>query len=78
MKYHLFYDQKHCSGCLRCQLACSWTYEKSFQPSASRIKVEARGEEYRVVFTRDCTACGLCVDNCLFGALTKTRQEATQ
>jgi len=75
MKYDLFYDQKLCSGCLRCQLACSRAYAKCFQPSTARIRVETRGEEYQATFTGDCLACGFCVDDCLFNALTKTPKE---
>jgi formate hydrogenlyase subunit 6/NADH:ubiquinone oxidoreductase subunit I len=71
MKYRLAYDQKQCSGCLRCQLACSRTYVKQFQPSLSRIQIDAQGEKYRAVFTEDCVKCGFCADNCLFGALVK-------
>ena len=75
MKYELIYIQENCSGCLCCQLACSRAYAKSFQPSAARIKIETRGSEYRVSFTDDCVECGLCADNCLFGALTKLPRE---
>ena len=75
MKYELFYDQSLCSGCLRCQLACSRAYAKCFQPAVARIKVETRGEEYHVMFSDDCRACGFCVDSCLFNALSKTPEE---
>jgi len=75
MKYEITYVQENCSGCLRCQLACSRAYAKSFQPSAARIKIEALGAEYRVAFTEDCVECGFCADNCLFGALTKIPKE---
>ncbi len=77
MKYEITYIQENCSGCLRCQLACSRAYARSFQPSAACIKIESRGAEYRIIFTKDCVECGFCADNCLFGALTKTPKEVT-
>ncbi len=78
MTYDLIYIQERCSGCLRCQLACSLAYAKCFQPAAARIRVDPRGAEYRVVFTEDCVKCGLCADDCLFGALLKhPREEAS-
>lgn len=75
MKYHIFYNQENCSGCLRCQLACSWAYAKCFQPSVAHIRLDARGESYHVSFSDECLACGACVDNCLFNALTKRPKE---
>lgn len=75
MKYKFTYDQKQCSGCLRCQLACSRAYIKRFQPFSACIQIDAQGEEYRAVFTEDCVKCGFCADNCLFGALVKFPEE---
>ncbi len=78
MTYELTYIQERCSGCLRCQLACSWTYVKSFQPSAACLQVDTQGTQYRLVFTQDCVKCGICADSCLFGALVKNpSKEAT-
>ncbi len=77
MKYHFTYDQTQCSGCLRCQLACSRAYVKRFQPSAARIQLDARGGEYQAVFTEACVKCGFCADNCLFGALKKFPEEVS-
>ena len=71
MKYDVTYAQRLCSGCLRCQLACSRAWVRGFQPSAARLQIESLNAEYRAVFGEDCAHCGLCADDCLFGALTK-------
>jgi Fe-S-cluster-containing dehydrogenase component len=70
-KYQIQTDDAKCSGCLRCQLACSEAYTKSFNPSAARINVDFVGADLGVRFTDDCVACGLCADNCFYGALRK-------
>jgi len=75
MKYLLNYDQTRCSGCLQCQLTCSFQYFSFFQLSASYIQINSHENEYKAIFTDDCTRCGYCADYCLFGALTKSREE---
>jgi ferredoxin len=70
-KYQIHTDDAKCSGCLRCQLACSYAYTKSFNPSAARVNVDFAGVDLAVRFTDDCVACGLCADNCFYGALQK-------
>ncbi len=73
-KYRIVTDDARCTGCLRCQLACSYAYTKSFNPSAARVCIELVGVDCAVRFTEDCVACGLCADNCFYGALEKTPQ----
>jgi ferredoxin len=76
MKYQVSYAQDHCTGCLRCRLACSGAYAKQFQPSAAHIAIHTRGIHYAAEFRQECTACGLCADSCLFGALIKYPMES--
>jgi len=64
----------NCAGCLRCELACSDTYTKSFNPSAARIRVVMSGEDCRIDFTEECIECGICVDQCFYGALSKSEK----
>jgi len=71
MKYLLKYDQSKCSGCLQCQLTCSLMFSRNFQLSLSHIQIDSQKTEYSAVFTDNCTHCGICADNCLFGALIK-------
>ncbi len=71
-------DEK-CTGCLRCQLACSFLYTDSFNPSAARILVAASGLasdlNFSISFTDECTKCAICADDCLFGTLVKVKQD---
>lgn len=73
MEYTLNYDQSKCSGCLQCQLTCSFTFFSVFRFSAAHVQINSHQTEYSVFFTENCTHCGLCADSCLFGALTKTK-----
>lgn len=74
-KYLITTDPAQCTGCLRCQLVCSERYTKAFNPSAARIRVDMRGSECDISFTADCTRCGLCINQCLYGALRGIREE---
>lgn len=76
MAYEMIYSQEHCSGCLRCRLACSRAYAGAFQPSAARIDIDMSKPVYRARFSDTCNACGICADNCLFGALIRRKKEA--
>ena len=60
-----------CSGCLMCQLACSFAFTKSFNPAQSRILIEEIDDiqPYRISFTDECNDCGVCVRYCFYGAL---------
>lgn len=75
-KFDLIVNPEACTGCLRCALACSDLYEKSFKPAAARIKVEINPTSARIQFTEDCLECGICVEHCLYGALIKTERRA--
>jgi len=59
-----------CAGCFSCALACSLIYAGGFNPFKSRILINYPGDiQRRIVFTRDCTRCGTCVEYCNFDAL---------
>jgi len=74
-KYHITTATENCSGCLRCQLGCSNANTRKFKPAAAHIKVKITGVDCAISFTDDCVACGICADNCFYGALTKTVKE---
>ena len=65
-------DLDRCTGCLNCQLICSFTYHKIFNPDLAQIKIE-RGldDEKSAAFTNECVGCSVCVDYCVYGALTR-------
>ncbi len=75
-KYEIQITPERCTGCLRCQLACSDLYTKAFNPSRARIRVATSGADSSIRFEEDCNGCGVCVDHCLFEALRKTEKGA--
>lgn len=74
-KYEIKVHTERCTGCLRCQLACSDLYTKAFNPSKARIRVVTWGADCSIRFEEDCNDCGICVDHCFFEALEKKRME---
>ena len=65
-------DPSKCSGCLMCELSCSYFHEKVFSRSLSRIRVvtyDALGLDYPV----SCQSCepAPCVELCPTGALSE-------
>ena len=63
---------ENCSGCQRCQLACSMLYHNIFNPAIAYIQVlqtTDNGVSFKVSRTDDCTECGSCVEACAFGCL---------
>ncbi|MBW1672173.1 MAG: 4Fe-4S dicluster domain-containing protein [Deltaproteobacteria bacterium] len=68
------YPEK-CSGCISCQLACSFTYNKSFNPAKSRIIINFMGDiERKISFTEECIRCGTCVLYCNYEALEAVKE----
>lgn len=64
-------DVDRCTGCLNCQLICSITFEKVFDPARARIIVERKPNgEKSTRFTEECTSCNICVDYCVYGGIT--------
>jgi Fe-S-cluster-containing hydrogenase component 2 len=74
-KYEIQATAENCSGCLRCQLACSDLHTKRFNPSAARIRVDVSGAFCSIYFTEDCMHCGTCADHCFYDALHKKPRE---
>ncbi len=70
------YTEK-CTGCLRCQLACSDLYSKAFNPFVSKIQVSiSDAGDCSIRFSDDCNQCGICVDHCFYDAMLKNKKEA--
>ena len=71
MQRSLFVESSKCTGCLQCELACSFAKEGRFNPSKSRIRVfEFHDEGRSVPFT--CTQCAeaWCLVACPVDAIT--------
>lgn len=69
-KENIVVDAQRCTGCLICQLACSFAYTGRFNPANARIAVEHERKE--IYFTDGCAEnCHLCARYCAYGALTR-------
>lgn len=75
-KYRIVIDTEKCTGCLRCQLACSDAHIKIFNPSEAKIQVVFSCMAYSISFLPECDECGICVDHCFYGALKKSKKRA--
>jgi ferredoxin len=67
-----------CTGCLVCELRCSFRFEKTFNPAKAAIQVRRQvssASEYKIGFTEKCDRCGLCVRFCSYGALTQEKRK---
>lgn len=63
---------ENCTGCLNCQLRCSFKKYGSFCPSGSAVDIASRpGNEtiMDISFKSHCDNCGLCASWCPYGAL---------
>lgn len=72
--YDIQVAKEKCTGCLRCQLACSDLFTKVFNPSQAKITVVVSGADCSIHFSAECNQCGVCVDHCFFDALQKTEK----
>ena len=68
----------HCSGCLRCALACSFftSPERAFNLSQSKIMVVPSWEQgrFEITLSEECNYCGVCVRYCEFGVLSQNKE----
>ncbi|HEC05240.1 MAG TPA: 4Fe-4S dicluster domain-containing protein [Thiolapillus brandeum] len=71
MQKSLHIDPLKCTGCLQCEMACSYEHEGVFNPSKSRIKVFTFHEAGRFA-PYTCTQCdeAWCLHACPVNAIT--------
>lgn len=69
-------DTDKCSGCITCELVCSFKGD-IFNPLNAAIKIDRirGGAEYEISFSEDCDKCGLCVRYCPREVLIRERKE---
>jgi Fe-S-cluster-containing hydrogenase component 2 len=60
--------EERCTGCMHCQLICSFTYFGAFNPRGAMIRING-ADEKRIRFTEECNQCGLCTKYCVFGTI---------
>jgi len=65
-------EQAACTGCRRCELACSFRHEGKYWPEMSRVQVE-KDEGKGLDIPTICRQCGTaqCVEACSQGALSR-------
>jgi len=64
---------ERCTGCGKCEIACSLTYFKEEDRTKSRIRISPpaeAGQPYRITV---CTQIGACIDVCPVNALTRAK-----
>ena len=77
-KYEMRVYPSRCVGCRICQLICSFTYDKAFNPSKSRIIIDRQNENSNIGFTDGCNRCGFCAEFCVYGVLERIEIEEDQ
>ncbi|HQH99865.1 MAG TPA: hypothetical protein PLA18_01200 [Deltaproteobacteria bacterium] len=70
-RFEIHTVNENCSGCLRCELACSDLSAERFSLSEARIHVDLDKARCTISFSPECRGCGTCADHCLYGALIK-------
>ena len=59
-----------CTGCIICQLICSFLNKRQFNPSLAHIRIKNQyGLIPKITFLDSCTKCLQCANHCLYGAL---------
>jgi len=63
-----------CTGCLNCQLICSFVFEKTFNPEAAHIVIAGGPGNRNIYFSDECTECNLCALHCVYGTLQVAKE----
>lgn len=65
----LLVDPEKCTGCHRCEMWCTMNKEGVMNPSKARLSVLRREPAMDVPVV--CLQCGICVQACAYGALSR-------
>ncbi len=76
MKSILAIDVNSCTGCRNCELACSVTHSRTFNPARSRIRI-LKDENESLIVPMVCLQCeeALCEATCPTGAIVENEKE---
>lgn len=67
----IYVQKEKCNGCRICELRCSFEHTRVFSPTLSRIHVDKKEIE-GIAIPNTCVLCGICIDSCPEGALSKS------
>ncbi|MFO7795074.1 MAG: 4Fe-4S dicluster domain-containing protein [Promethearchaeati archaeon] len=68
--FNIRFNPENCTGCRICQLICSFTFTKQFNPDLSHIKIRTPyGHKPQLKILDTCKKCGLCIEHCIYEAL---------
>ena len=62
-------NEQNCTGCLVCQLYCSYLQTHEFNPSRAFISINLQGIIPAISFLEGCKNCGQCAKHCVYEAL---------
>ena len=69
---HVMINNKKCTGCHMCELACSAWHEGAYRPSVARLHVEVNPSTIAIKGTTCLqTGCAKCEENCPEGAIER-------
>ncbi|MBI2626221.1 MAG: 4Fe-4S binding protein [Candidatus Nealsonbacteria bacterium] len=74
-------DEKKCSGCRICEMACVLYNKKECNPKKAFIKISGNFPEpggYNIKILKGCTLCGECTRICPIGALFEKKNPEEQ
>jgi len=76
MTAEIIVNENNCTGCLICQLWCSFFHKQKFSPSEAYIQITNQyGLNPKISYLDGCTKCGQCAQHCLYDALRITMTE---
>ena len=73
--FEIVTQPQRCTGCLMCQMRCSFAFTGRFNPAGAEILIRhpVTGT-HEIKFTDECNHCGLCARVCNYGALSLRRE----
>ena len=75
-RFNILSNPKDCVGCRLCQMRCSFRFTKMYSLSHSLIEITWNEKQlrYHITFNDLCDSCGLCVQACVYDALSLEKE----